>query len=84
MTCCPCCSSLMLRRVRQGKVYWFCRTCWQEMPVLTVEGQRSNPTAPAPTPNALTLNSVKDGDLQHFFNRIEKSTLTRKQLALAL
>lgn len=74
----------MLRRVRQGKVYWFCRTCWQEMPVLTVEGQSPNSTVPAPTRHAVTLNSVKEGDLQHFFNRIEKSSLTRKQLALAL
>jgi len=71
----------MLRRVRQGKVYWFCRTCWQEMPLLTVDDQRPVPTVPAPT-----LNSIKDDNLHHFFNRnrIEQSSLTRKQLALAL
>lgn len=23
----------MLRHVRQHQVYWFCRSCWQEMPL---------------------------------------------------
>ncbi|MBD2463464.1 hypothetical protein H6G89_20890 [Oscillatoria sp. FACHB-1407] len=23
----------MLRHVRHHEVYWFCRTCWQEMPL---------------------------------------------------
>ncbi|MCU0547401.1 MAG: hypothetical protein MUE44_35445 [Oscillatoriaceae cyanobacterium Prado104] len=30
---CPCCSNQMLRHVRRNQVYWFCRECWQEMPV---------------------------------------------------
>ncbi len=34
MTNCPCCSNQMLRHIRHQRVYWFCRTCWQEMPVL--------------------------------------------------
>ena len=33
MTGCSCCSNQMLRLVRQSQVYWFCRQCWQEMPV---------------------------------------------------
>lgn len=33
MTDCPCCSNQLLRHVRQHQVYWFCRHCWQEMPV---------------------------------------------------
>ncbi|WP_293340914.1 hypothetical protein [Microcoleus sp. CAWBG58] len=32
-TDCPCCSNPMLRHFRQHQVYWFCRECWQEMPV---------------------------------------------------
>ena len=32
MNICPCCSDHLLRHVRYGKVYWFCRHCWQEMP----------------------------------------------------
>lgn len=33
-TACPCCSSPLLRQVRQQRVYWFCRSCWQEMPLI--------------------------------------------------
>ncbi len=32
MNTCPCCSDPLLRHVRHGKVYLFCRHCWQEMP----------------------------------------------------
>ncbi|GAA6618942.1 hypothetical protein [Scytonema sp. NUACC26] len=33
---CPCCGDCLLRHVRHGEVYWFCKTCWQEIPLLTV------------------------------------------------
>lgn len=33
---CPCCGSLLLRHARQGGVYWFCKSCWQEVPLLAV------------------------------------------------
>lgn len=33
---CPCCGSSLLRHVRHSEVYWFCKTCWQEVPLLTV------------------------------------------------
>ncbi len=29
---CPCCSDTLLRHIRTGEVYWFCRHCYQEMP----------------------------------------------------
>lgn len=29
---CPCCSNTLLRHIRSGEVYWFCRHCHQEMP----------------------------------------------------
>ncbi|MBD2775975.1 hypothetical protein [Iningainema tapete] len=35
MNYCPCCSHTLLRHIRGHEVYWFCRNCWQEMPVLT-------------------------------------------------
>ncbi|MDJ0678165.1 MAG: hypothetical protein QNJ36_22740 [Calothrix sp. MO_167.B42] len=38
---CPCCGASLLRHVRQGEVYWFCKTCWQEVPSLSVS-LRSN------------------------------------------
>ncbi|NJK50775.1 hypothetical protein HC931_24065 [Candidatus Gracilibacteria bacterium] len=32
MSNCPCCGNSLLRHVRHGNVYWFCQSCWQEMP----------------------------------------------------
>lgn len=37
MNTCPCCSQPMLRHTRQHQVYWFCRHCWEEMPLLEVK-----------------------------------------------
>lgn len=34
--CCPCCGSSLLRHARQSGVYWFCTSCWQEVPLLAV------------------------------------------------
>ncbi len=34
MTSCPCCSNQLLRHIRHQEVYWFCTSCWQEMPNL--------------------------------------------------
>jgi ribosomal protein L37AE/L43A len=34
MNYCPCCSNLLLKHIRNSQSYWFCRTCWQEMPVI--------------------------------------------------
>ncbi|MBA2749020.1 MAG: hypothetical protein H0U45_09840 [Tatlockia sp.] len=33
---CPCCGNPLLRHVRQSGVYWFCTSCWQEVPILAV------------------------------------------------
>ncbi|MBM0743989.1 hypothetical protein JOY44_20595 [Phormidium sp. CLA17] len=44
MNDCPCCSHSMLRHVRQHQVYWFCRSCWQEMPLYD-QGARLTSTA---------------------------------------
>ncbi|BAT53452.1 hypothetical protein NOS3756_24120 [Nostoc sp. NIES-3756] len=37
MANCPCCSNQMLVHTRTQKTYWFCRSCWQEMPNLSLE-----------------------------------------------
>ena len=29
---CPCCSNRLLHHFSDHREYWFCRTCWQEMP----------------------------------------------------
>ncbi len=33
---CPCCGASLLRHVRHSEVYWFCQSCRQEVPQLTV------------------------------------------------
>lgn len=33
---CPCCGGSVLRHVRQGELYWFCLSCRQEVPLLTI------------------------------------------------
>jgi ribosomal protein L37AE/L43A len=30
---CLCCSGVLLRHVRSGKLYWRCNHCYQDMPV---------------------------------------------------
>ena len=37
MTNCPCCSDRLLQHIYGHEIHWFCRTCWQEMPVLSEE-----------------------------------------------
>lgn len=29
---CPCCSNVLLRHIRLGKLYWRCNHCYQAMP----------------------------------------------------
>ncbi|WP_460208058.1 hypothetical protein [Scytonema sp. NUACC21] len=37
MNYCPCCSHQLLRHIRSNEIYWFCRSCWQDMPVVSWE-----------------------------------------------
>jgi hypothetical protein len=38
---CPCCSYRLLKHIHNNRVYWFCRNCWQEMPLLNLESHNS-------------------------------------------
>jgi hypothetical protein len=29
---CSCCSDRLIRHIRQGSLYWWCHSCWAEMP----------------------------------------------------
>ncbi|MBE9124913.1 MULTISPECIES: hypothetical protein [unclassified Coleofasciculus] len=29
---CPCCGAALLRHAKGNSLYWFCTSCWQEMP----------------------------------------------------
>ncbi|MBD2301462.1 hypothetical protein H6G80_04875 [Nostoc sp. FACHB-87] len=33
---CPCCGGSLLRHVRHAELYWFCLSCRQEVPLLTI------------------------------------------------
>lgn len=37
---CPCCSDELLHYVHGTSIYWFCRSCWQEMPVLVTDDKQ--------------------------------------------
>lgn len=51
---CPCCgSSMLLRHVRHGQIYWLCQSCRQEVSLLTVNrtvgvGTRNQAGLPQP------------------------------------
>jgi hypothetical protein len=59
MTGCPCCSNQMLRHVRQSQVYWFCRQCWQEMPVYDLSVDNLNTCDSLPSRNLITSLGIK-------------------------
>ncbi|OSO90787.1 hypothetical protein B7O87_08190 [Cylindrospermopsis raciborskii CENA303] len=33
---CPCCGGFVLRHIRHRELYWFCPSCRQEVPLLTI------------------------------------------------
>ncbi|MBF2062939.1 MAG: hypothetical protein IGS39_00665 [Calothrix sp. C42_A2020_038] len=39
MNYCPCCSDILLRHIQGNTIHWFCRTCWQKMPVFNEDRQ---------------------------------------------
>lgn len=41
MITCPCCSGLLLPHIRHSEVHWFCRHCWQDMPVFSMQNPGS-------------------------------------------
>ncbi|MBE9233177.1 hypothetical protein IQ231_16220 [Cuspidothrix issatschenkoi LEGE 03284] len=53
MPYCPCCTDSLLHHIRGSESYWFCRSCWQEMPVLT---QRHITEVPKPILAKLAKN----------------------------
>ena len=34
---CPCCSNKLIHHISNHRDYWFCRSCWQEMPAIEME-----------------------------------------------
>ncbi|MBD2571176.1 hypothetical protein [Anabaena lutea] len=53
---CPCCGGSILRHVRYGELYWFCLSCRQEVPLLSVN--RSSNSEIRNTTRVLTQQTV--------------------------
>jgi ribosomal protein L37AE/L43A len=61
MTSCPCCSRPLLRHIRHQEIYWFCRSCWQDMPVLSEDKHTALPAVYlADFPSKLTGKKEKN------------------------
>ncbi|MGI0484548.1 hypothetical protein ACN4EK_03865 [Pantanalinema rosaneae CENA516] len=43
MATCPYCSAKLLRHVRDTQIYWFCRHCWWELPLVEAIADRPMP-----------------------------------------
>lgn len=61
MNYCPCCTDILLRHTNTNGVYWFCRTCWQSMPVS--EYKKSD-----------LLTEMSFRNLSQVINKLEKAT----------
>mgnify|MGYP001804381182 FL=1 len=41
MNKCPCCQDTLLCHISHNHIYWFCPSCWQEMPVCDLANSHS-------------------------------------------
>ncbi|HBE17117.1 MAG TPA: hypothetical protein DEG17_16845 [Cyanobacteria bacterium UBA11149] len=57
MSNCPCCSNKLLRHIRAHQIYWFCRHCWQEMPVIDMKKYTSEWESPLIPKLVCVINS---------------------------
>ncbi|MCU0551034.1 MAG: hypothetical protein MUC48_16935 [Leptolyngbya sp. Prado105] len=87
MSTCPCCSDRLLRHIRQGSLYWFCRTCWSEMPNLEEYDRPLSVATSVPTilqPYTLRSATSHSGSL-HFAKviRYERPGKTHRSLVVS-
>lgn len=54
---CPCCGGSLLRHVRHGELYWFCQSCRQEVPLLTISRLSNVETRNTGVVSQSTVNS---------------------------
>lgn len=77
MSNCPCCSDRLLRHIRRGSLYWFCRSCWAEMPNLEMDDPVTTVSSPILEPAGLkpfVIHSGRSATLQpisHFAKAIQ-------------
>ncbi len=58
---CPLCAHPVLRHIRAGAIYWFCRYCRQEVPVLE----------PSPNFQVLQGANIPASSHHYLFNSLE-------------
>ena len=77
MSTCPCCSDVLLRHIQHGSLYWFCRSCWAEMPNLAEYSDRLavatatnkiKPHVVAPAPLLLVIAAIPSAATLKSFN----------------
>jgi hypothetical protein len=67
MANCPCCSNRMLRHIRHHQVYWFCRSCWQEMPLIEQKPVSQKPVSQkSVSQKSVSQKSVSQPSLEQF------------------
>ena len=76
MPSCPCCSDQLLRHIRSAQIYWFCRSCWQEMPVFNLG--ECNPIPSVGTPRSEVTEMPCTGHIhaRQSFRRLEPVSLS--------
>jgi ribosomal protein L37AE/L43A len=57
---CPLCSSLLLRHIRSGKVYWLCQSCRQEVPALSAIQTTRRSTPEISIPQIQTMRNTHE------------------------
>ena len=55
---CPCCDGVLLRHARSSGSYWLCKSCRQEMPVLTEDFPLSDALLSSGEDEGLSLENV--------------------------
>ncbi|MBE9212392.1 hypothetical protein IQ247_06655 [Plectonema cf. radiosum LEGE 06105] len=69
MNFCPCCNDTLLSHISNNHTYWFCPTCWQEMPVCAL-------------PNSHSFTEVISNRLSKMHQKIDKSSLSSSKSSM--
>ena len=59
MNFCPCCKDILLCHAHTSGIDWFCRSCWQTMPVCTHK-------------QSVSSLEMMSGELPAFLNQLKK------------
>ena len=68
MNYCPCCKDILLHHANSSGSYWFCRSCWQSMPISTCK-QVISSSETIPTELTPQLNPLAKANSQVPFRR---------------